>query len=663
MNSDKNRNDIQKLLRILGQKIRIDVLKMLKNRESILSYSVLQKEVLLQNQNPVNFTYHLKALENVNLIESSETGYLITPLGKKIMKIIISMEECIDTQHNVKLIRTSKYSKEIFDFKKIEEYLKKEGGLELSDAKNIAKEVQRRLLKTNIRYLTAPLMREYINVVLIENGLEDVRHKLTRLGTPPTEVLKLFDSVENINIKPDIFIHQLGSDVSEQFLLLNLLPNELADLYLSGEIALLNLNYWALRPLSISMNMKTILDFICKENKISNHKNLSSRDLLKVILNFMELLNSFKSYVSEDIVIGDFNNIFLNLLGRQKKENLSYLFDILVSQILNNSNNLCLDFCYCQNLKVNGELEFQFQTDELFLKILGSNLSNTNNHINPLIMLDYSEMDPMFFSNLVIKNDDYDPLLNDIVLYNNKSHNLMNSSLVKVSNFHENKSNGNYIILDKILINLHSIAIKANQDDNKFFDLLQTKLNSIFKLFNFKEQFVMRKLSSLNGWKQLISFLKGNTCKNWCRDAIKSISFFGLNEAIKTHCGIELDRLKTSESFGLSILSFLNELITEKNENEGEFYVLSQPHHDDYLYNSLNYKIMNSDRTKNCYSPRIIRKKSKLSLTQRISIFKKFEEIIKGGVLFNLSNDRDTVPFEFNLKILMESKIGAFSFQ
>ena len=352
MNSDKNRNDIQKLLRILGQKIRIDVLKMLKNRESILPYSVLQKEVLMQNQNPVNFTYHLKALENVNLIESSETGYLITPLGKKIMKIIISMEECIETQHNVKLIRTSKYSKEIFDFKKIEEYLKKEGGLELSDAKNIAKEVQKRLLKTNIRYLTAPLMREYINVVLIENGLEDVRHKLTRLGTPPTEVLKLFDSVENINIKPDIFIHQLGSDVSEQFLLLNLLPNELADLYLSGEIALLNLNYWALRPLSISMNMKTILDFICKENKISNHKNLSSRDLLKVILNFTELLNSFKSYVSEDIVIGDFNNVFLNLLGRQKKENLSYIIDILVSQILNNSNNLCWEREYktiCQH--------------------------------------------------------------------------------------------------------------------------------------------------------------------------------------------------------------------------------------------------------------------------------------------------------------------------
>ena len=248
------------------------------------------------------------------------------------------------TRHNVKLIRTSKYSKEIFDFKKIEEYLKKEGGLESSDAKNIAKEVQKRLSKTNIRYLTAPLMREYINVDLLENGLEDVRHKLTRLGTPPTEVLKLFDSVENISITPNNFIHQLGSDVSEQFLLLNLLPNELADLYLSGEIALLNLNYWALKPQSIYVNSGMILDYICKKNEVFKKETLNSRDLLKLILNFMNVLISFKSFISGDIVLGDFNNTFLNLFGERKSDKMTYLFDILVSQIFSNNNKIFLDF-------------------------------------------------------------------------------------------------------------------------------------------------------------------------------------------------------------------------------------------------------------------------------------------------------------------------------
>jgi ribonucleoside-triphosphate reductase len=655
MDPDKNRNDIEKLLRILGQKIRIDVLRILKNRESILPYSVLQKEALGQNQNPVNFTYHLKTLENANLIASSEAGYAISSLGKKILQIIISMEECIDTNHDVKLIRTSKYSKEIFDFKKIEEYLKKEGGLELSEAKKIAREVKKRLLKTNIKYLTAPLMREYINVVLIENDLEEVRHKLTRLGSPPTEVLKLFDSVESINITPEIFIHQLGSDVSEQFLLLNLLPNELADLYLSGEIALLNLNHWALRPLSIYMNMKTILDYISKENKIYHHQTLNSRDLIKVILKFINKIFSIMPFVSEDIVLGDFNNIFLNLLSKQRKNKVLYLFDILISQILNYNNNLCLDFHYGQNLKLNSDLASQFQMDELFLKILDSKLSNMDKYVNPLIMLDYSEMDPMFLSNLINQNDDFIPSLNDFVLYNSKSNNLMNSTVIKVTNFHENNSNGNNIILDKILINLHSIALKAKNDDNEFFELLQTKLNSVFKLFNYKEQFVKRKLSSLNEWKQIISLLRGKNVKNWYKDAIKSISFFGLNEAIETHCGIELDRLKTSESFGLKILSFLNNRIKEKNEKEHEFYVLSQPHPGEYRFNSF--------KTHNGYSPRIIRKKSNLPLTKQISIFKRFEEIINGGVLFNIPNDYDTIPFNDTLKILIESKIGAFSFQ
>jgi len=60
-------------------------------------------------------------------------------------------------------------------------------------ARKITREVEERLAKTNIEYLTAPLMREYINAILLENGLEEVRHKLTRLGTPPYEVFKLLE--------------------------------------------------------------------------------------------------------------------------------------------------------------------------------------------------------------------------------------------------------------------------------------------------------------------------------------------------------------------------------------------------------------------------------------------------------------------------------------
>jgi len=240
LGADKNSVLLGKHLRILGQKIRIDILKKLNNSLVPLPYSILQKEISNINKSTINLSFHLKTLKESKLIESLGDGYQITILAKKILKNIISMEQILNAQNKILMIRTSKYSKEPFNINKIQEYLIKEGEMDVFQAKQIAQEVEERLSKTNIEYFTAPLMREYINAVLLENGLEKVRHKLTRLGTPPYEVFKLF---EDNHVNPEQFIKRLGSDVSEQFLLLNLLPNDLADLYLSGELALINLSY------------------------------------------------------------------------------------------------------------------------------------------------------------------------------------------------------------------------------------------------------------------------------------------------------------------------------------------------------------------------------------------------------------------------------------
>ncbi|MFX1525179.1 MAG: hypothetical protein ACFFCC_16855, partial [Promethearchaeota archaeon] len=211
MGSDKNQNFLEKQLKTLGQKVRIDILKKLNNSQDQISFSKLQKEVLEGDFSSPNFSFHLNELKKCELINSTEYGYYITTLGKGILENILSIEQILLDKSKTRMIRTSKYSKENFDSSKIEEYLINEGELERFLARKIAREVEERLDKTNIEYLTAPLMREYINAVLLENGLEEVRHKLTRLGTPPFEVFKLFNSKD---LTPDIFIKQLGSDVS-----------------------------------------------------------------------------------------------------------------------------------------------------------------------------------------------------------------------------------------------------------------------------------------------------------------------------------------------------------------------------------------------------------------------------------------------------------------
>ena len=654
MDSDKNIDVLEKQLKILGHKIRIDILKKLNVCRNPLSYSMLQKEVLGANPNSVNFSFHLKALKNGNLISTPERGYTLSTLGKQILENIVSMEQILNDQNKQIMIRTSKYSKEPFNANKIEDYLIKEGQLEKRLAIQISKEVKERLSKANIGYLTTPLMREYINAILLENGLEEIRHKLTRLGTPPFEAFSLFDR----NFNPEQFISKLGSDVSEQFLLLNLLPKNLADLYLSGEVALLNLNYWSLRPLGFYLDSKSIVEYITKKFSIDLNKLDNNIDYINLIMNFFDILTKFKPYFSEDILLGNFNNSFLSYFDSNKRT--SNIFNIIISQILKLTNrqydekpHLSLEFS--KNNAENSKTHFY---NDFLKNLIDQNFQN-NDQICPLMLYDYS--------NFLSSKNESDNLIkiltsshrNNFIFYKNNHSNLFNSTLTNVHKLNKNDEQRNKIVLDKILINLHTIAKNSNQKDGIFFENLHEKLDSVFEFFLVKKKLVDRKLKSSNHWKKIISEFFEPENGNWIDESLKSISFFGLNEAVKTHCGIEIDRNVNSKVFAQKVLNFMIVIINEKNQREHGNYIFTHPHNDNYLNNKVyNNKLSLGDET-NRYNIDLIRTDSKLSLERKIELHKKFEKILEGGKIFTC-NINNSHLLEL-LEILINSKLNAFS--
>jgi len=654
VHSDKNNNFLEKQLKTLGQKIRIDILKKLKVAQNHFSFSKLQKEVLEHNDSSVNFSFHLNALKKCELIDSSEEGYYITKLGKQILKNILSIEKILTDRSKKRMIRTSKYSKELFDSNKIEEYLVTEGELDVFLARQIAREVEARLTKTDIEYLTAPLMREYINAVLLENGLEEVRHKLTRLGTPPFEVFKLFNSKEK-EIDPENFIRTLGSDVSEQFLLLNLLPKNFADLYLSGEIALLHLNYWSLRPLGIYLNIDPIIKYILNSYPKTSSGFKDTKDLIKLVLTFCDFLKKFKFFYSKDLLIGDFNQFLTDF---NFPTNKSYIFDLLTSQILSinegikdGKSHLTLGFNNSQSPN-NDSILCSQPVSQFMYSFLKQPVQNNE----PLLLFEYSDFISQNSSINIINSLFSHSLRKNIILQDNCISNLLNSNIVKILNPKQNK-----IILDKLLINLHMISVEAKQNDDVFIQLLQDKMESIFELFKIKKTLVYKKLNTINEWNKLTLQLFEENQESILRDSIKSISFFGLNKAILNHCGIELDRTESSASFALKILSFMKKLIEEKNQSENDYFTLSQPHSDKYLQDCWNNGNSPNGENINCYSSKIIRKNSTLSLDKKLSLFKKFENIINGGSIFDQSINANDISLNSYLKLLIKSRIGAFA--
>ncbi len=655
MDADKNQSILEKQLKTLGQKVRIDILKKLKNAQIPIPFSKLQKEVLGNDFTSINLSFHLKTLKRSKLIQSSEEGYSISLLGEQIIDKILSIEQILNKQNKIRIIRTSKYSKEVFDSNKIEEYLVNEGELERYLAKQIAHEVEERLSKTNIDYMTAPLMREYINAILLENGLEEVRHKLTRLGTPPSEALQLFDSKIN-KLTPELFIKRLGSDVSEQFLLLNLLPKNLADLYLSGEITLLNLNYWSLRPIGLYMNTKTLIDYLFKKMSIKPQIIERRKESINLITNFCNLLYQLKQFYTEDLLLGDFNSQFLSYFQLPKIN--SFSSDLLATQILRFNNrindaktHLSLDFNYNRKLVENSSI--QNEIDEKFL----NSLNNYNpDLIRPSLLFEWSEHPSSELCNEAISKFITGLKENNLIIYERDYPGLFNSIIIQIENPKEDT-----IILDKILINLYMISVTANQNDDLFLELIQDKVNSVFEFYRHKERLVQKKLKALNVWNIITKQIFNIHKENLFRKALKSISFFGLNEAILNHCGIELDRTQTSENFAFKILSLMRDLIEERNEIDNNYFILSQPHNDSYLKDTCYNETIPYNQKLNGFSSELIRNESSLSLDKRILLFKKFQEVLNKGVIYmeKMNIDENTLPHI--LHNLFNSKIGAIS--
>ncbi|MBY9009702.1 MAG: hypothetical protein KGD74_07555 [Candidatus Lokiarchaeota archaeon] len=660
MNSDKNQDVLEKQLKTLGQKIRIDILKKLSLSRNPLPYSSLQKEVLGSNPNAVNFSFHLKALKNSVLIDSSEDGYILSTVGKQILKNIVSIEQILNDKNKKIMIRTSKYSKEPFDSRKIQKYLIKEGQVEVHLAKQIANKVEEHLSKTNIEYLTAPLMREYINGILLENGQEEIRHRLTRLGTPPYEVSRYFD---NNRINPEQFLSKLGSEVSEQFLLLNLLPKNLADMYLSGELVLLNLNYWSLRPLGFYIDSNSIVSYLSKRKLVDINKLENPIELIKLFYNFFGVLGKIEPFFSEDILIGSFSDFLFKSI--YSNENSKTLISFLNSEIINHTNriydqkpHLSLDLSSSEVFEDFSSLNLQNSSISYFLDRLFNQIDQNDGFTCPLIVLDHSLMLNNKSEHEFLRKTINSPHCNDIIFSLKNSLNLLNSTLINMNKGNNKEEPKSAVVLDKILVNLHKIAENSKQNDSLFFENVQEKLNSVFEIFAYKKDLINRKLSTSKEWNRITSdFIKPESV-SWVDDSLKSVSFFGLNEAIKTHCGIEIDRIENSESFAYNLLRFMKNIINEINRDNNETFILTQPHNGSYL---SKHCCSSTDELGNClnkYSINMIRKNSKLTLEKRIQIYKNFEGIIDGGSVFTF--DVNNRPINELIPLLSRSKVNKF---
>lgn len=145
-------------------------------------------------------------------------------------------------------------AKQLLKETKLSEQFYKVPSITEDEAKDIAREVERRIRWMNVKYLSGPLVREIMNVVLLERHHTEWRNICTRVGTPVYDAHLIdigtgFEARENANLQENAETsHKKKADKisKEQYLLL--LPSYLADRHLAGDLHIHDLEYFGTRP-------------------------------------------------------------------------------------------------------------------------------------------------------------------------------------------------------------------------------------------------------------------------------------------------------------------------------------------------------------------------------------------------------------------------------
>ncbi len=302
-----------KVLKAVSSPIRMRILNLLFNRGHLSYTEIMNLLRLRPSRDAGRFAYHLKLLLKMDLIEpDAETKkYRLTDLGRRLVEVAEEIEESAHEKRRM-LVRTSRLSIEYFDRNKIAESLIREAGVPADLAQRIARETERRLLKLKVKYLTAPLIREFVNAILIERGLEDYRHKLTRLGLPVYDVTEMMKSISMEFSNVEKVLEAAGNSVMEEYTLLNILPRDIADAHISGILNLNDLGCWILKPSGFRHDIRFLFRYGLSFKgygpmKISYQPPKSLNSALLLIL---EALRLAADELSNEETI-DYFNIFL----------------------------------------------------------------------------------------------------------------------------------------------------------------------------------------------------------------------------------------------------------------------------------------------------------------------------------------------------------------
>lgn len=697
-----------KLTKLLSSQIRCQILQLL-SRKGQLSFTEIMRELDLDPQEEAgSFGYHIKALLDSSFVEKDPaTGdYFLPPLGMEAARLITNLEDLVAQQPRSLYVRSSSMAIEPFNRKKIEDALILEAGAPRKLADEISREVEDRVKKLQIKYLTAPLIREIVNTVLVEKGVEEYRHLLTRLGKPVHDVTEMIREVSSQReSSPRQIREAAGNSILNEYLLLRVLPSDIADAHLSGRIHLCNTATWFLNPQNVNHDLRVFLRKGLPPNVFGSYfPSKPAKTLQEALDTFSRVLLAFRPYVA-DAQSFDYFNVFLapyakGLSQRQIEE--------IVHESFARVNNYLLLLEDAPKLSIGIETSIPPQIAQLpaigpageknsyndFLdetlaigKALASALDKQNGNppilsIIPLVKLRSMNGDG-FEKNILpwmnLSSSTGLPVFSNIrwqqeenACYNVDLTRLYDATKSSTTNEHQTLRTG---ILDTIAVNLPRIAYAAKGNDDLLFEGLIDTLKLTQSAFQFKADKLTQTYHDGFRSSPISMDVDGEPYYDFA-EGTANIALTGLHEAVQIHSEESLHDSEDAESLALKIVKNTKSFISESEETE--------PLHWRVTYVSpepvaarlalLDNKNLSRDKTVPINLKRyasyqdysLIPYEYNISLEKRVKTEKTFDPLFDGGHALHVWM-REPAPLPDTLlnltkKLFLDNPVGAFSF-
>jgi len=543
-------------------------------------------------------------------------AYILYRKQREILRkkqLLLRKPEERETTDYALFVRTSDDDFVAWDRGRIIKALKNETGLEQEIAEKISLETEETILNSNVHLVSSSLIREIVNVKLIEHGLENSRLRHTRLGIPLYDADKiiLFANRENANIphNPEATNMTLAETVKKQYMLSEVFSRDVADAHIRGDIHLHDLGFGD-RPYCSGQSLEYVKKFgLNLPNALSIARPARHPDtLLAHMVKFSAALQGhFAGAIGWDAI----NIFFAPFLTGMSDRDIHQLAQMLVFEYSQQSVARGGQAIF-SDLNVYWEIPKHFRDvpaigpgGEYDGKKYGDYAADAQRFAWALFDV-YMDGDgtgrPFFFPKpLVHITEDFfttpgwEEFLNHIADVSSKRGNTYyvfdRGQTAKISECcrlsfkldeHDLKDahtpwKMRYTAMQNVTLNLPRAAFLANGSDDRLYEKLDELLDLIVKAHEQKKTFI-EKLISLKeeGPLALLTMERDGEAYLRLYRATYLVGLLGLNELVQFHTGKEMHEDEDALRFGLKVLSYLYLRIKELSKKYNIRLVMEQ---------------------------------------------------------------------------------------